>query len=63
MTDRIFPKCMSEWGDRLLLFWGLLFLLGVTTVDHGGTASNAESIPDKADQGLNADQGQSGTLE
>ena len=57
MTDRIFPKCMSEWGDRLLLFWGLLFLFGVTTVDQGETASNAESITNKADQGLNAHQG------
>ena len=54
---------MSEWGDRLLLFGGLLFLLGVTKVDQGETDSNAESIPDKADQGLNADQGKSGLLE
>ena len=57
MTDRIFPKCMSEWGDRLLLFGGILFLLGVTTVYQGGSASNAETIVNKADQGLNADQG------
>ena len=57
MTDRIFPKCMSEWGDRLLLFGGLLFLLGVTTVDQGETTSNAETMVNKADQGLNADQG------
>jgi len=63
MTDRIFPKCMSEWGDRLLLFWGLLFLLGVTVADQGETTCNAESIPDKADQGLNAAQGKFGLLE
>ena len=61
MTVRIFPKCMSEWGDRLLLFWGLLFLFGVTAVDQGERASNDESITNKADHGLNADQGKSRT--
>ena len=62
MTDRIFPKCMSEWGDRLLLFGGILFLLGVTKVDQGETISNAETMVNKDDQGTKADQGQSGTL-
>ena len=54
---------MSEWGDRLLLFGGLLFLLGVTVVDQGETTSNAETMVNKADQGTKADQGQSGILE
>ena len=62
MTDRIFPKCISEWGDRLLLFCGLLFLLGVTTVDQGETTADAETLVNKADQGMKADQGQPGTL-
>ena len=62
MTDCIFPKCMSEWGVRLLLFGDLLFLLGVTKVDQGDTGSNAETLVNKADHGTKADQGQSGTL-
>ena len=63
MTDRIFPKCMREWGDRLLLFGGILFLLGVTVADQGELTSNAETMVNKADQGTKADQGQSGILE
>ena len=58
MTDRIFPKCMSEWGDRLLLFCGLLFLLGVTEADQGEKATTAGRMVKKADQGLNADRRQ-----
>jgi hypothetical protein len=38
MTTRISPKCMSEWRDRLLLFCGLLSLLGVTDADQGEEA-------------------------
>jgi len=48
--------------SRLLLFCGLLFLLGVTKVDQGETASNAETMVNKVDRGTKADQGQSGTL-
>ena len=53
---------MNEWGDRLLLFCGLLFLPGVTTVDQGQTTTDAETLVNKADQGMKADQGQPGTL-
>jgi len=63
MADRIFPKCMREWGDRLLLFGGLLFLLGVTKVDQGETTADAETMVNKAEQGLNADQGKFELLE
>ena len=54
---------MSELGDRLLLFGDLLFLLGVTKVDQGETTSNAETMVNKADQGINADQGKPGLRE
>ena len=53
---------MYEWGDRLLLFGGILFLLGVTVADQGESTSNAETIVNKADRGTKADQGQSGIL-
>ena len=41
-SGRISPKCMSEWRDRLLLFCGLLFLLGVTEDDQGVKALSLE---------------------
>jgi hypothetical protein len=62
MTGLISPKCMSELGGRLLLFRELLFLIGVTEADQGETTANAETMVNKADQGIKADQGQSGIL-
>ena len=48
---------MSEWGDRLLLFCGLLSLLGVTEADQGEKASIAVGMvkkPIKAPQSIKA---------
>ena len=49
---------MREWGDRLLFFCGLLFLLGVTEADQGVEATIAKIMVKKADQGIKADRRQ-----
>ena len=51
---------MNEWGDRLLLFCGLLSLLAVTEADQGEKATTAETMVKKADQGIKADPARAG---
>ena len=51
---------MNEWGDRLLFFCGLLFLLGVTEADQGVEATIAKIMVKKADQGIKADPARAG---